>query len=92
MGIYPRGEWGWGINVPRKRSWGSSRGKIFVAGDGDRELKPNGEFPIAIPIQHSILERQRLGLDVHVVRCTTGLVWCARLQTNFFYLVQIFFK
>jgi hypothetical protein len=28
MGIYPRGEWGWEISIPRKRPW-DPRGEIF---------------------------------------------------------------
>jgi hypothetical protein len=34
MGIYPHGEWGWGRNIPRKRSWGSPWGNYFVAETG----------------------------------------------------------
>jgi hypothetical protein len=46
MGISPRVT-GWGRNVLRKRSW-DHRGKFFHREDEDRELKPDGEFPVAI--------------------------------------------
>jgi hypothetical protein len=42
LGIYPRGERGWGRNVPRKRSWGSPRGSFFVAGTGMGSYSPAG--------------------------------------------------
>jgi hypothetical protein len=48
LGIYPRGERGWGKNTPHKRSWGSPRGSFFVAVTG-MGLFPGGEFPVAIP-------------------------------------------
>jgi hypothetical protein len=46
LGIYPRGERGWGRNAPRKRSWGSSRGSFFVAGTGMGSYSPGGNSPL----------------------------------------------
>jgi hypothetical protein len=46
LGIYPRGERGWGRNAPRKRSWGSPRGSFFVAGTGMGSYSPAGNSPL----------------------------------------------
>jgi hypothetical protein len=47
-GIYPRGERGWGINVPPSIHE-DPHGEFFCRGNGFGELKPDGEFPVAIP-------------------------------------------
>jgi hypothetical protein len=46
MGIYPRGERGWGRNAPRKSSWGFPRGNFFVAGTGTGSQNPMGISPL----------------------------------------------
>jgi hypothetical protein len=46
MGIYPRGERGWGRNAPRKSSWGSPWGNFFVAGTGMESQNPTGISPL----------------------------------------------
>jgi hypothetical protein len=48
MGIYPRGEWGWGRNAPA-RVRGDPREEIFYRGNGYEEPKPDRDFPVAIP-------------------------------------------
>jgi hypothetical protein len=55
MGIYPRGERGWGRNAPRKSSWGSPRGNFFVAGMGTGRQNPTGKSPLPslVPTQRS---------------------------------------
>jgi hypothetical protein len=45
LGIYPRGERGWGRNVPRKHSCGSSWGN-FRRGEGVRSYSPTGNSPL----------------------------------------------
>jgi hypothetical protein len=47
-GIYPRGKWGWRRNVPASVCRVVT-GKIFRREKGYRELKPDGEFLVAIP-------------------------------------------
>jgi hypothetical protein len=46
LGIYPRGERGWGRNAPRKRSWGSPWGSFFVTGTGMGSYSPAGNSPL----------------------------------------------
>jgi hypothetical protein len=46
LGIYPRGERGWGRNVPHKRSWGSPRGSFFVVGTGMGSYSPAENSPL----------------------------------------------
>jgi hypothetical protein len=48
MGIYPRGERGWGRNAPRKSSWGSPRG-IFLSRGRVRGAKTRRGFPHCHP-------------------------------------------
>jgi hypothetical protein len=53
MGIYPRGERGWGRNAPPQEFVGILAGIFFCRGDGYGEPKPDGDFPVAIPIYGS---------------------------------------
>jgi hypothetical protein len=46
--LSPRGT-GMGKKCPPQAFVGIPEGKIFCRGDGFGELKPDGEFPVAIP-------------------------------------------
>jgi hypothetical protein len=48
-GIIPRAGTGVGQNFSPTEFTGTGAGKISTRGDGDGELFPDGEFPIAIP-------------------------------------------
>jgi hypothetical protein len=41
---------------------GDPRGEIFCRGDGFGELKPDGEFPVAIPTNAQQALRERAGI------------------------------
>jgi hypothetical protein len=47
-GIYPAGN-GDGEEISSHKHVGIPAGKLSYRGDGDGELFPNGEFPVAIP-------------------------------------------
>jgi hypothetical protein len=57
MGIYPHGERGWGRNAPRKSSWGSPRGILFVTGTGMRSQNPTGISPLPSLSPHDEQEK-----------------------------------
>jgi hypothetical protein len=75
MGIYPRGERGWGRKAPA-RVRGNSRGRIFfVAETGYGEPKPDGDFPVAIPMQDICSHRDRARILAGILERCTILPW-----------------
>jgi hypothetical protein len=60
-----------GKKCPPQTFVGIPAGKIIRRGDGDGELKPDGEFPVAIP--SPVCHRTVSGAPPDSVRCTRGL-------------------
>jgi hypothetical protein len=54
--LSPRGT-GMGKKCPPQAFVGIPAGKFFCRGDGFGELKPDGEFPVAIPSLSPLLRR-----------------------------------
>ena len=66
--LSPRGT-GMGKKCPPQAFVGIPAGKFFCRGDGFGELKPDGEFPVAIPTHdsHQALVEYNAGPGLYVV-------------------------